>query len=82
MQGIDGSQDEHGYRTNRRAATTDSEGMTDKHSDVADPIPLYLVPQVVGANIRRFGRQIEEIHVRQAAGNHYAVTVVTREEAV
>lgn len=55
--------------------------MTDKHSDVADPIPLYLVPQVVGANIRRFGRQIEEIHVRQAAGNCYTVEVVTRGEA-
>jgi len=45
-----------------------------------DPVPIYLVPQVIGAAIRRFGRQIEEIHVRQAAGNCYAVTVVTREE--
>jgi len=80
MQGIDGSQDEHGYRTNRRAATTDSEGMADKHSDVTEPVPIYLVPQVVGAEIRRFGRQIEEMHVRQAAGNCYTVTVVTREE--
>jgi hypothetical protein len=81
MQGIDGSQDEHGYRTNRPAAITDSESMADKHSDILVPVsvPLSLVPQMIEAAIRRFGRQIEEIHVRQVAGNGYTVAVVTRE---
>jgi len=83
MQDIDGSQDEHGYRTNRPAAITDSESMADKHSDMLVPVsvPLFLVPQMIGAVIRRFGRQIEEIHVRQWAWNCSTVTVVTREES-
>jgi hypothetical protein len=80
MQDIDGSQDVHGYRTTRRAAITDSENMAHKHSDVREPVPLYLVPQVIGAEVRRLGRQIEEMHVVQAAGNCYTVTVVVREE--
>ena len=81
MQGIDGSQDEHGYRTNRPAAITDSESMADKHNDILVPVsvPLSLVPQMIEAAICLFGRQIEEIHVRQVAGNGYTVAVVTRE---
>jgi len=62
-----------------KTATTTS---ARKEINPSDPVPLYLVPQVIGAVVRRFGRQVEEMHVVQAAGNRYAVTVVTREEAV
>jgi hypothetical protein len=60
-----------------KTATTSSacEGI-----NTTDLVPLYLVPQVIGAEIRRFGREIAEVHVRQAAGNCYTVTVVVRGE--
>jgi len=66
--------------TNTGSGKTAKNTLARKEINPSDPVPLYLVPQVIGAVVRRFGRQIEEIHVLQAAGNCYTVTVVTREE--
>lgn len=66
--------------------TTTGSGKTARNSsahreiNTADPIPLYLVPQVVGAAVRRFGRHIQEIRVSTAPGHTYTVTVRTQEE--
>ncbi|HDS62886.1 MAG TPA: hypothetical protein ENN52_01910 [Methanofollis liminatans] len=51
-----------------------------KEINPSDPVPLYLVPQMVGAAVRRFGRHILEIRVSTAPGHTYTVTVRTQEE--
>jgi hypothetical protein len=78
MQDIDGSQDVHGYRTNRRAAITESEGPAHKHSDVIEPLPLYLVPPAVTASVKKFGGAISEMHVTRGGRHMYAVSVVVQ----
>ncbi|WP_153015948.1 hypothetical protein [Methanofollis ethanolicus] len=79
MQGIDGSQDVHGYRTNRRAAITESEGAAHKHSDVIEAVPLYLVPPAVTASVKKFGGAIREMHVTRGGRHMYGITVVVQE---
>jgi hypothetical protein len=81
MQDVDGSQDVHGYRTNRRAAITESEELGHKHSDVIEPVPLYLVPPTITANVKKFGGAISEIHVTRTGGHQYAITMVIEEDA-
>ncbi len=80
MRDIDGSQGVSGYRTNPRAATTESEDQAHKHSDVIEQVPLYLVPPTITANVKKFGGAISEMHVRRTGGHNYAITVVTQEE--
>jgi len=65
--------------TNTGSGKTARETLARNEINPSDPVPISLVPQMIGRAIRRFGRQIEEIHVRQVAGNCYAVAVVTRE---
>lgn len=64
---------------NTGSGKTARETLARNEINPSDPVPLYLVPQMIGRAIRRFGRHIEEIHVRQVAGNCYTVAVVTRE---
>ncbi|WP_342675910.1 hypothetical protein [Methanofollis sp. UBA420] len=44
-----------------------------------DPVPLYLVPQVVTAWVKRHGRAVSEVHVKRGGRHMYAVSVVVRE---
>ncbi|MCM2465938.1 hypothetical protein [Methanoculleus oceani] len=39
------------------------------------PVPLFLVPQAVAAEIRRHGRAVRVINVRRTRNHQYAVTV-------
>lgn len=80
MQDVDGSQDVHGYRTNRRATVTESEELGHKHSDVIEPVPFYLVPQAIATEMRRLGGGVSEIHARRTGGHKYAITIVMEEE--
>lgn len=64
---------------NTGSGKTARETLARNEINPSDPVPISLVPQMIGAAIRRFGRQIEEIHVQQVAGNCYTVAVVTRE---
>ncbi len=40
-------------------------------------VPLYLIAQVVAAEVARHKRALREIHVTCTAGHYYAVTVLT-----
>ncbi len=44
-------------------------------------VPLYLIAQVVAAEVARHKRALREIHVVGTAGHCYAITTVTRQEA-
>jgi len=46
-----------------------------------EPVPLYLVPAALAAEIRRLGGVISEVHVRRTGRHCYAITVLTRGEA-
>ena len=48
----------------------------------AGVVPLFLVKQVVAAEIGRFGRAVREIHIVRTGCHYYAVTTVTGQEAV
>ncbi|WP_342771068.1 hypothetical protein [Methanoculleus sp. UBA416] len=39
------------------------------------PVPLFLVPQAVAAEIRRHGRAVREICVRRTRNHQYIVSV-------
>ncbi len=39
------------------------------------PVPLFLVPQAVAAEIRRHGRAVREINVRRTKNHQYTVSV-------
>ncbi|QSZ68386.1 hypothetical protein RJ40_05575 [Methanofollis aquaemaris] len=45
-----------------------------------DPVPLYLVPQMVTAAVHRCGEALAELHVRRGGMHFYTITVVTRGE--
>ena len=44
-------------------------------------VPLYLIPQVIAADINRYGRAIETIRVNRASGNQYSVNTMVEMEA-
>jgi hypothetical protein len=60
----------------RKTATSPS---TCEEINTIDPVPLYLVPQVVTAWVKRHGSGVSEIHVRRGGRHMYAVTVVVQE---
>jgi len=36
-------------------------------------VPLYLIPQIVAAEVNQYGRAIKEIHVVLATGHQYSI---------
>ena len=40
-----------------------------------DPVPLYLIPQALSAEIHRFGDAIAEVHIRRTVGHNYVLNV-------
>ncbi len=40
-----------------------------------DPVPLYLIPQALSAEIHRFGDAIAEVHIRRTVGHNYILNV-------
>jgi len=69
--GGDGSPDPEYTQTLRQAATDTSSSEEISTS----PVPLYLVPQAVAAEIRRHGRAVREIHIRRTRHHQYTVEV-------
>lgn len=45
-----------------------------------DPVPLYLIPQIISGEIRRHGGTISEMNIRRTGGHIYAITIRTRTE--
>ena len=39
------------------------------------PVPLFLVPQAVAAELRRHGRAVREIHIRRTRHHQYTVEI-------
>ncbi|CCJ36148.1 hypothetical protein BN140_1225 [Methanoculleus bourgensis MS2] len=63
-------------------SSSPSEGIrpaTDKRR--AGIVPLYLVQQVVAAEIARYGRAVREIHVVRTGCHYYTITTLTAREA-
>ena len=48
---------------------------------MAGVVPLYLVQQVVAAEVSRYGRAVREIHVVRTGCHYYTITTVTGQEA-
>jgi len=48
----------------------------------AGVVPLYLVQQIVAAEVSRYGRAVREIHIVRTGCHFYTVTTVTGQEAV
>jgi hypothetical protein len=46
-----------------------------------DPVPVYLIPQVLSAAIRRHGRSIREIRAKLGGRNIFTITITLRESA-
>ena len=44
-------------------------------------VPLYLVQQIVAAEVARYGRAVREIHIVRTGCHFYTVTTVTGQEA-
>jgi hypothetical protein len=66
----------------RTATTTSASGVLSASTEVRTlaPLPLYLVPPTITANVKKFGGAISEIHVRRTGGHKYAITIVTQED--
>ncbi len=64
-----GSPDPKCHHAIRQAAATLPEEIS------VPPVPLFLVPQAVAAEIRRHGRAVRVINVRRTRNHQYAVTV-------
>ncbi|KUK60618.1 MAG: Uncharacterized protein XD82_1565 [Methanoculleus marisnigri] len=47
---------------------------------MAGVVPLYLVQQVVAAEIGRYGRAVREIHIVRTGCHYYTVTTLTGQE--
>jgi len=43
-----------------------------------DPVPLYLVPQALSAEIHRLGGSILEVHIRRTGCHNYLIILTTR----
>lgn len=41
----------------------------------AGPVPLYLIPQAISAEIHKLKDRITEIHIRRTSGHNYAITI-------
>ncbi len=54
----------------RRAPMTAAEHTT-------DPVPLYLVPQALSAEIHRLGGSILEVHIRRTGCHNYLIILTT-----
>ncbi len=70
--------DSHGTANN----SSSSEGIrsaTDERR--AGVVPLYLVQQIVAAEVSRYGRAVREIHIVRTGCHFYTVTTVTGQEA-
>ncbi|WP_300998863.1 hypothetical protein [Methanoculleus sp.] len=48
---------------------------------MAGVVPLYLVQQIVAAEVSRYGRAVREIHIVRTGCHFYTVTTVTGQEA-
>ena len=48
---------------------------------MAGVVPLYLVQQVVAAEVARYGRAVREIHIVRTGCHYYTITTVTAQEA-
>ncbi len=42
-----------------------------------DPVPLYLVPQALSAEIHRLGGSILEVHIRRTGCHNYLIILTT-----
>lgn len=70
--------DSHGTANN----SSPSEGIrpaTDERP--AGVVPLYLVQQIVAAEVSRYGRAVREIHIVRTGCHFYTVTTLTGQEA-
>ncbi len=70
--------DSHGTANN----SSPSEGIrsaTDERR--AGIVPLYLVQQIVAAEVSRYGRAVREIHIIRTRCHFYTVTTLTGQEA-
>jgi hypothetical protein len=47
--------------------------MSQEHA--AGPVPLYLIPQALSAEIHRLGDAIAEVDIRRTQGHNYLITV-------
>ena len=43
-------------------------------------VPLYLVQQIVAAEVARYGRAVREIHIVRTGCHYYTVTTLTGQE--
>jgi hypothetical protein len=66
-----GSPDLKCHHALRQAAT----GTFSPEEISVSPVPLFLVPQAVAAEIRRHGRAVREISVRRTRNHQYTVSV-------
>ena len=82
IDGIDGSPhdeacaniDSHGTANNSSPSEEISSAPDRRHAGI---VPLYLVQQVVAAEISRYGRAVREIHVVRTGCHYYTVTTIT-----
>jgi hypothetical protein len=42
-----------------------------------EPVPLYLIPQVLSKEIHRFGGAISEMHIRRSGSHNYRITITS-----
>ncbi|PKL62757.1 MAG: hypothetical protein CVV31_04140 [Methanomicrobiales archaeon HGW-Methanomicrobiales-2] len=66
-----GSPDTKCHHALRQAAT----GTSAPEEINVSPVPLFLVPQAVAAEIRRYGRAVREITVRRTRNHQYTISV-------
>ena len=48
---------------------------------ITSPVPLYLLPQALSAEIHRYRGTILEVHIRRTGNHQFVITVVTNVKA-
>ena len=44
-------------------------------SHTTEPVPLYLIPQTVAEEVRKYGDSIAEVRVRRTSGHCYLIKI-------
>jgi len=71
--------DSQGTANNSSPSKVIRSATDERHAGV---VPLYLVQQVVAAEVARYGRAVREIHVVRTGCHFYSITTVAGQEAV
>ena len=44
-------------------------------SHTSEPVPLYLIPQTIAEEVRKYGDSIAEVRVRRTSGHCYLINI-------